>query len=335
MNNGLTNILLGKLTTILPEIEMDVQRQLQVRRVIEEVTCNYNITTKSKSIAKGDIEEKGNLFLEYMQKQRYSKNTVEWYFYMLKELNFYLKVPCAAINIDDLRNFIAYLSNTNSNRSINTINSYITRLRGFFTWLQQEEYIVVNPAIKLRKLKAPKKIQKAYNEVTVEKLRNACEIIRDKALYELMESTACRVGEIINIKVKDIDFIEQSILVTGKGNKQRLVYFSTRAKIFLEEYIKTRKGDSEYLFLSLHSPYNKLTDRGIRFILQRLKEKAKVTERIFPHNFRRTKATNLLNSGMSLQGVQQFLGHSSPTTTERYATLTQENLKNEYKRLTK
>lgn len=333
MNNGLTDMLLGKLTTLLPEIEIDMQRQLQVRRAIEEILCNYNVNTKSKEVSKGDIQEKGNLFLEYMQKNGYSLNTIRWYVDMFKRLNFYFKIPCSIITIQELRDFIAYINNRE--RSISTINSYITRIRGFFNWLQQEEYIITNPAVKLKRLKTPKKVQKAYNEVTVEKLRNACEVIRDKALYELMESTACRVGEITNIKVKDIDLIEQSILVTGKGNKQRIVYFSTRAKIFIEEYIKTRKADSEHLFLSLHKPYKPLKNRGVNFLLQRLKKKSEVTERIFPHNFRRTKATNLLNSGMSLQGVQQFLGHSSPTTTERYATLTQENLKNEYKRLTK
>ena len=165
-------------------------------------------------------------------------------------------------------------------------------------------------------------------------MRNACTTTRDKALYEVLESTACRISELVNIKKEDINFEEQSIKVVGKGNKERVVYFSTRARIFLEKYLKERRGDSDIVFLSLKKPYKPLSDRGVRFMLNRLKERAEVSERIFPNNFRRTKATALLNSGMSLQAVQQFLGHSSPVTTEIYATISQENLKNEYKRLT-
>lgn len=146
-----------------------------------------------------------------------------------------------------------------------------------------------------------------------------------------MDSTACRISEIDNINLEDINWQEQSIIVTGKGNKQRIVYFSTKAKLHLLAYIGDRTEG--YLFISDHAPYQHIKVRALQLILSKLKERAGVTERVHCHKFRRTQATYLLNSGMTIQGVQKILGHTSPDTTQRYAQLSQENLKNEYKRL--
>ena len=323
--------MLGQITLLFPELEVDLQKQLQLKCKIEEVLDNYNVTLKTKSITKCDIEEKVILFLACKKQEGYSKNTLDWHLIVLERLYMYFNKPLLSISTMDLRRFLYEYSN---GKDASTINSYITRLRVFFNWLQEEGYIITNPAVQLKKSKSKKKLKQPYSAITIEKLRNACTTTRDKALYEVLESTACRISELVNIKKEDINFEEQSIKVVGKGNKERVVYFSTRARIFLEKYLKERRGDSDIVFLSLKKPYKPLSDRGVRFMLNRLKERAEVSERIFPHNFRRTKATALLNSGMSLQAVQQFLGHSSPVTTEIYATISQENLKNEYKRLT-
>ena len=220
----------------------------------------------------------------------------------------------------DLRIFLKSLE---SSRKQDTINSYITQLKGFFSWLQNEEIIISNPASKLNKIKTPKRLKKPYKAESIEKLRNACENIRDKALFEILESTACRVGEIPSMLISNLNLEEQSITVIGKGNKERCVYFSTKAKIYLEEYLNIRKSINDVIFLSLNKPYKPLG-----------KKKTNIKERIYPHKFRRTKATNLLNSGMDLVAVQKLLGHESPETTERYAILNQEIVKYQYKRLT-
>lgn len=334
MKDEIVTKLLGRITLMFPNLNVNVQKQLELRRNIEEILYGYNISLKnSKEIWTSDIKEKGELFLKCKRQEGCSKNTLEWYTYMLKPLELFFNKPISTITTADLRLFLDSLQEDKKGKS--TINSYITRLRVFFKWLQEEGYIITDPAVRIKKAKLSKIIKKPYSSITVEKLRNACEKPRDKALFEVLESTACRIGEIVNIKVSDLNLMDRSILVTGKGTKQRVVYFSSRAQLFIEDYLKCRKGDSEYLFLALKSPYRPLTDRGIRYMLGRIKEKAEIKERVFPHRFRRTKATNLLNSGMSLQGVQQFLGHENPSTTEVYATLNEENLKIEYKRLTK
>ena len=238
--------------------------------------------------------------------------------------------PCSTISTMDLRMF---LSAYGKGKKASTINGYITYLKNFFGWLQDEEYIIKNPARKLAFTKVPKLILQGYKADNLEKLREACLTEKEKAFFELLESTACRISEISNITLDNINWSDKSIKVTGKGNKQRIVYFSTKAKLHMEEYLRIRKGESNYLFLSDHAPYKPIKTRALQLILKRIQKRSGVDERVHCHKFRRTQATYLLNSGMSLPGVQKILGHESPETTQRYARLSEENIKNEYKRL--
>ena len=224
--------------------------------------------------------------------------------------------------------FIALMG---KNKQASTVNGYITYLKNFFGWLQNEEYIIKNPAAKLKQTKVAKVILQGYKADNLEKLREACIKEKEKCLFELLDSTACRISEIDNIKIEDINWQEQSIVVTGKGSKQRIVYFSTKAKLHMMAYIGERKEG--YLFISDKAPHQHIKVRALQLILSKIKDRAGVTERVHCHKFRRTQATYLLNSGMTIQGVQKILGHTSPDTTQRYAQLSQENLKNEYKRL--
>lgn len=225
-----------------------------------------------------------------------------------------------------------FLSFLGKNKQPSTINGYITYLKNFFGWLQDEEYIIKNPSKKLKQTKVPKIILGGYTSESLERLRDSCITVREKALFEILESTACRISEIKNIKTTDINWNNRSILVTGKGNKQRIVYFSTRAKLNIQEYLRTRLGTNEYLFISEKYPYQHIQTRALQLVINKIQKKSGIKERVHCHKFRRTQATNLLNSGMSLQGVQKILGHSSPETSQRYAQISQENLHNEYKR---
>ncbi len=230
----------------------------------------------------------------------------------------------------DLRIF---LSNIGQQKQASTVNLYITYLKNFFSWLQNEEYIIKNPASKLKQTKVPKIILEGYKAENLERLRDSCFSLREKSLFELIESTACRISEIQNIKLQDINWHEKSIKVTGKGNKQRIVYFSTRAKLALEDYLKDRNDDNNSLFISKKFHNKTIGVRSLQNIIKKIQQRSGVTERVHCHKFRRTQATHLLNSGMTLQGVQTILGHESPETSQRYARLSEENLKNEYKRL--
>lgn len=330
LNEELSVKLLGRLTLIFPVLEIDLQQQLKIKHNIDEVLYDYEITTKCTELATSDILEKAKLYIACKNLEGLSKKTLKNYYLFLEKLDMFFNKPCSTISTMDLRMFLATYG---KGKQASTINGYITYMKCFFGWLQNEEYIIKNPASKLAFSKVPKLILQGYKSDNLEKLREACITEKEKALFELLESTACRISEINNITLDNINWSDKSIKVTGKGNKQRIVYFSTKAKLHIEEYLKTRKGESNYLFLSDHAPYQKIKPRALQLILKKIQKRSGVNERVHCHKFRRTQATYLLNSGMSLPGVQKILGHESPETTQRYARLSEENLKNEYKRL--
>lgn len=224
-----------------------------------------------------------------------------------------------------------FLALMGKGKQASTINGYITALKGFFGWLQNEEYIIKNSAAKLKQTKVPRVILQGYKAENLEKLREACKTEKEKCLFELLDSTACRISELDNIKLDDINWQEQSIKVLGKGSKERIAYFSTKAKIHLKAYIGDRI--SGYLFLSDRGEHKHIKVRALQLIISKIKDRAGIDERVHCHKFRRTQATRLLNQGMRIEGVQGILGHTTPTTTQIYAQLSQENLKNEYRRL--
>lgn len=322
--------LVGKLTLLLPVLEQNLSLQLDVKKVIDETLYDYEVQTKCTDLIASDIEEKAQIYIACKRLEGLSSKTLKNYRLFLMKLNQFFTKPCSTISTMDLRMFLALMG---KDKQASTVNGYITSLKGFFGWLQNEEYILKNPAAKLKQTKVPRVILQGYKAENLEILRESCKTEREKALFELLDSTACRISELDNIRLEDINFAEQSIVVTGKGNKQRIVYFSTKAKLHIKAYLETRKGESKALFISEKAPYQPIKTRALQLIIQKIKARTNVTERVHAHKFRRTQATYLLNSGMTIQGVQKILGHTSPETTQRYAQLSQENLKNEYKRL--
>lgn len=330
LNEELSIRLVGKLTLLLPELEINLQKQIDVKKMIDNILYEYEVATKCTSLSTSDIKEKARLYIACKKLEGLSDKTLKNYIGFLSWLDQYFNKPCSTITTMDLRMFLDYKS---KGKMASTVNGYITYLKNFFTWLQDEEYIISNPARKLKSTKVPKLIKEAYKSESLERMRDACITIRDKALFEVLESTACRISEISTIRLDKINWSEKSVKVHGKGNKERIVYFSTRAKIYMLKYLETRDVESPYLFIASKKPYANLGPRSIQRTLKEIKERSGVEEKVYAHKFRRTQATHLLNSGMSLQGVQKFLGHESPETTQRYAQISQENLKNEYKRL--
>ncbi len=330
LNEELSVRLVGKLTLLLPELEINLQKQIDIKKIIDSILYEYDVTTKCTSLSTSDIKEKARLYIACKKLEGLSDKTLKNYIGFLSWLDQYFNKPCSTITTMDLRMFLDYRS---KGKMASTVNGYITYLKNFFTWLQDEEYIISNPARKLKSTKVPKLIKEAYKSESLEKMRDACDSIRDKALFEVLESTACRISEVSTIRLDKINWSEKSIKVYGKGSKERIVYFSTRAKICMLKYLETRGIESPYLFVASKKPYANLGPRSIQRTLKEIKERSGVEEKVHAHKFRRTQATHLLNSGMSLQGVQKFLGHESPETTQRYAQISQENLKNEYKRV--
>ena len=216
------------------------------------------------------------------------------------------------IDATDIRGFLyAYKQSRGiSNLSLNNKRSAIS---SFFSWLADEEYIDKDPTRKIKKIKVTKKKKKAFTADEMERMRIACTDIRDRALIEMLASTGCRVSELSSIRLNDIDFIRKKVRIIGKGDKERTVFISDQAMIYLNRYLETRQDNNISLFVSKRHPYNQLKKDGIERIVRDLGKSCNVYAH--PHKFRRTLCTQLIKRGMPLQDVAILLGHADINMT--------------------
>ena len=270
------------------------------------------------------------IFLAAKRVEGCSEKTLRYYESTLRNVLTAIGKDVLQITTEDLR---LYLDNYQSNRTTGktTLDNIRRILSSFFAWLEDEDYILKSPVRRIHKVKTCKTVKETYSDEALEIMRDHCETIRDLALIDLLASTGMRVGELVLLNRDDIDFTNRECVVLGKGNKQRKVYFDARAKIHLQNYLRSRTDDNPALFVSLQRPYNRLQIRGIENRLHSLGEKLKLC-RIHPHKFRRTLATMAIDKGMPIEQVQRLLGHESVDTTLQYAMVNQANVKQAHKR---
>lgn len=258
-----------------------------------------------------------------------SPRTLENYKYALELFSERVKKPTSKITTDDIRGYITYLGEERKLRDT-TLQAHIDTLRAFFSWLYVEEKIKKNPMLKIHSLKIDKKrARQALSAEELERLRDACVGYREKALVEFMVSTGCRLSEVAGLNYRDLNFADRSVTVHGKGDKDRVVYFSVRAGLMLQAYEKERKGGTG-LFVSAKTPYLPLQQRAIQRIIQSISERAGMTNRVHPHLLRHTFATLALNSGMDVTVIQRLLGHEDLSTTQIYAKMNEDVIKHQY-----
>lgn len=271
------------------------------------------------------------LFLNRKETEGKSKRTIEQYRLHLSRLLCYYNKSIDKICENDL---FVYLTRYKNIRKVS--NTYLNNIRrvfsSFFGYLCNKGFISKNPAIGLEPIKTEKKIRKGFSDEELDKLKRACVQKRDLALIEFMYSTGVRASELVALNRCDIGFYEKSVIVYGKGNKEREVYLTPIACSYLKEYLDDREDNNEALFVSARSPHKRLSVAGVERILKKLGEKAGV-ENVHPHRFRRTMATNVLRKGMPLEEVKELLGHSKLDTTMIYCTISKENVKHTHQRL--
>lgn len=200
-------------------------------------------------------------------------------------------------------------------------------IKSFFTWLVDEEIILRNPSSRIKQMKQPKRLPKALTATELEKLREACETYRERALVEVMYSTGCRLSEVSGIKRKDINWNKSSLSVIGKGNKERIVYLNPKARFHLERYLEYREeaeNDCEYLFTTERRPYRQMKAKTIQDAIDKIASRTDIEKNVTPHTFRHTMATLAMENGIELGDLQQLLGHESANTTLRYAQVSEE-----------
>lgn len=259
-----------------------------------------------------------------------SEKTIEHYKLQLKLLLQYLDKPVQEITTEDLFTYLAWCKSSGKvgNRYLN--NKRIC-FNSFFGWLQKKRYIIYNPASGLEQIHYEKKMKKPYTDEEREILKCACKRERDLALIELLYSTGMRVGELVRLNRQDIHFDTLEVIVFGKGSKERETYLNASASYHLKKYLLSRTDNNESLFVSARSPFSRLTEHGVREILQRLGKRAGI-EKVHPHRYRTTAATNALNRGMPIQDVQALLGHEDINTTMIYCTVSKDNVRMSHRR---
>jgi integrase/recombinase XerD len=325
-NNEVIIRLVGKLTLEFPDID-----QLKVRMIAEEVLYNYDVVPQENALVASDIEDRLIIYLACKKLDGLSIKTLKNYRYELIKFASHLIKPIAAITTMDLR---MYLAQRCKNLRPSTTNTQIYTLRSFFKWLHEEEYIPKNPALKLKATKEPIRERKPLSEENIEIFRQACITDREKALTEFMYSSGCRLSECEGVNIEHVNWHERTLSVIGKGDKEREVCFSIKAKVLMKRYLISRKGDnSEAMFITSKSPFNRLGGRSIEREIENIKTRSGLKEDIFPHVFRHSMATHCINAGMPIHILQELMGHTTVATTQIYAKTSKENIKHEHRKI--
>jgi len=234
------------------------------------------------------------------------------------------------IMTEDLRSYLTDYQKQNSLSRV-TIDNVRRILSSFFSWLEDEEYLIKSPIRRIHKVKTTSSIKDTYSDEDLEKMRDSCEEKRDLALIDMLASTGMRVGELVLLNQSDIDFNERECKVLGKGNKERIVYFDARTKIHLQDYLDSRSDDCEALFVTLRAPHSRLTIGGVESRVREIGKRLNI-DKVHPHKFRRTLATKAIDKGMPIEQLQQLLGHKRIDTTLQYAMVKQNNVKLAHKK---
>lgn len=234
------------------------------------------------------------------------------------------------IETNDLREYLTnYQQEKKSSRV--TIDNIRRILSSFFSWLEDEDYILKSPVRRIHKVKAASTVKETYTDEALENMRDNCDNIRDLALIDMLASTGMRVGELVLLNREDINFAERECVVFGKGDKERIVYFDARTKIHLRNYLNSRVDSNNALFVSLRAPYDRLKIGGIEVRLRELGRQLDIPK-VHPHKFRRTLATMAIDKGMPVEQLQRLLGHRRIDTTMQYAMVKQSNVKLAHKK---
>lgn len=322
---------------MINNIMMRIQKYVpeeNFENVKDEVVCcvyNYEVSQKQTYdiIEYDDYNGKLlNLYLGSLAVEGKSPKTIQRYALVLKMFNEKINKNLRDVTTNDLRYYLACYK---SQRHVSgtTLDGMRRVFTAFFNWLETEEYIAKSPARRVSRIKKDTKKERELHEDELEKLVNGCTNIRDRALIEFMYATAARVSEVAGINISDIDFQEKSVLLHGKGGKDRISFFTDKAAYYLKEYLNTRKDNNDALFVSLKNHNNRVTKDSIEQMVKTLGKRVGL-DKIHPHRFRVTRITILVNRGMALQDVQEIAGHSDINTTQMYYRGNREHVRSEY-----
>lgn len=310
------------ISAMLPMLDNEQLKRL--KEVLEGCLNNVTIAEEDKMTDREKVDYL-DIFLSAKKIEGCSDKTLIYYRNTIQQMLEGVGKSVCSIGTEDLRTYLAdYQAEKESSKV--TIDNIRRIFSSFFSWLEDEDYIIKSPVRRIHRIKSASTIKETYTDEQLEAMRDNCENSRDLALVDILASTGMRVGELVRLNRDDIAFDERECVVFGKGDKERMVYFDARTKIHLQNYLDARTDDNKALFVSLKAPYNRMKIGGIELRLRELGKRLNI-DKVHPHKFRRTLATVAIDKGMPIEQLQKLLGHQRIDTTLQYAMVKQSNVK--------
>lgn len=309
--------------------EMAEYLSAEQQKKLQQVLISRLSENKPKSSPATNDDYK-QLFLNAKKIEGCSERTLLFYGTTLNHFFMTIDTPARRISTEQIRAYLADYQKIN-NCSNATVDNIRRNISSFFSWMEEEDHILKSPMHRIHKIKTVKQVKEVISDEVIEKLRDSCRCSRDLALLDVLYSTGMRVGELVKLNIRDVNFEERECIVFGKGDKERRVYFDAKAKLHLQDYLAERTDDNPALFVTLDSPHTRLKISGVEIRLRELGKSINV-DKIHPHKFRRTMATRAIDKGMPIEQVQKILGHSQIDTTMQYAIVNQNNVKTAHRK---
>lgn len=303
---------------------LDNAQNEKLQEVLQYTLAKYEVGEKA-SINNDSEQDFVELFLSAKRIEGCSEKSLKYYKATIETMLSELNKDVKHIVTDDIREYLTNYQEKKKSSKV-TIDNIRRILSSFFSWLEDEDYILKSPVRRIHKVKTVSNIKETYSDESLELMRDNCTELRDLAMIDMLASTGMRVGEMVLLNRNDIDFNERECIVFGKGSKERVVYFDARTKIHLQNYLQSRTDDNPALFVSLRAPHERLSIGGIEVRLREFGKQLGL-QKVHPHKFRRTLATMAIDKGMPIEQLQKLLGHKKIDTTLQYAMVKQSNVK--------
>ena len=302
MNEIIKNMILQQMVAFLDDNQYE-----KLNYILIKVLSDYQIKEMKNEISDKDNQHFIDSFLSAKRLEGCSEKSLKYYQSTIEIVLDSINKSIKNITTNDLRNYLTNYQEEHGSSRV-TIDNIRRILSSFFSWLEDEDFIIKSPVRRIHKVKSASIIKETYSDESLELMRDNCDNLRDLALIDILASTGMRVGELVLLNKDDINFNERECVVFGKGDKERIVYFDARTKMHLQNYLKTRTDDNKALFVSLSVPHKRLKIGGVEVRLRKI-GKALGIEKVHPHKFRRTLATMAIDKGMPIEQLHQLMGH--------------------------
>lgn len=321
--------IIQKIVTIMLPL-LDNEQSKKLFYVLNETLAGYIVEKETATANQNASVDYVGLFITAKRIEGCSEKTIVYYENTIKKMHEYIGKEAPNITTEDLRKYLSYYQ-TERTANKTTIDNIRRILSSYYSWLEDEDYILKSPVRRIHKIKTTKVVKDTYSDEDLENMRDNCDCLRDLAIIDMLASTGIRVGELVRLNRSDINFNERECIVLGKGDKERVVYFDARTKLHIQNYLDSRSDECPALFVTLKNPATRITINTVEIRLRELGRELGLSK-VHPHKFRRTLATTAIDKGMPIEQVQTLLGHQKIDTTMQYAMVKQQNVKTSHRK---